>query len=77
MADFNFRRIDVDQYDPDSHVTLEDITPQADPVSYSDITAKAQQIRNLLQKGANEDALLLALDDPPYGGDEKTKVCFF
>lgn len=72
--DVNFRRIDVDKYDPEKFMSLAELTPPAPAVSISDMQARAQQVKALLSKGDYTAALSAGLDDAPYGGDEATKV---
>lgn len=77
--DSNFRRLDVDHLsDPGSKfLTLQDLLPPLAPVSYSDMQARAAEVKGLMSKGDYGAALVVAVEDAPYGGDEKTKVCIF
>lgn len=76
MANINWRTINVDALDPDSpaNFDLSSLTPAVAPISTADVQNTAQQIRQLLRGGDNEGALQGALENPPYGGDDKGKV---
>lgn len=77
MANINWRTINIDALDPDSpaNFDLGSLTPAVAPISAADVQNTSQQIRQLLRGGDNEGALQGALEKPPYGGDEKGKVC--
>lgn len=76
MATINWRTINIDALDPDSpaNFDLSSLTPAVAPVSTADVQSNSQQIRQLLRGGDNEGALQSALENPPYGADEKGKV---
>jgi hypothetical protein len=76
MAIVNWRTINIDALDPDSpaNFDLSSLTPAVAPVSTADVQNNAQQIRQLLRGGDNEGALQGALENPPYGADDKGKV---
>jgi hypothetical protein len=76
MANINWRTINIDALDPDSpaNFDLSSLTPAVVPVSTADVQNNAQQIRQLLRGGDNEGALQGALENPPYGADDKGKV---
>ncbi|KAF1958498.1 Arp2/3 complex 16 kDa subunit ARPC5 [Byssothecium circinans] len=75
MATVNWRTINIDALDPDSpaNFDLSSLTPSVTPVSTADVQSLAGQIRQLLRGGDSEGALQGALENPPYGGDEKGK----
>ncbi|KAF2634825.1 Arp2/3 complex 16 kDa subunit ARPC5 [Massarina eburnea CBS 473.64] len=75
MANVNWRTINIDALDPDSpaNFDLSSLTPSVTPVSTADVQSTAGQIRQLLRGGDNEGALQGALENPPYGGDDKGK----
>lgn len=77
MADFNWRTINIDALDPESayNFDLSTLTPAVQPVSTSDVQTLAGQIRQLLRGGDSEGALKGALENAPYGADDKGKVC--
>ena len=77
MATVNWRTINIDALDPDSpaNFDLSSLVPAVAPVSTADVQNNAQQIRQLLRGGDNEGALQSALENPPYGADDKGKVC--
>lgn len=76
MANINWRTINIDALDPDSpaNFDLSSLTPAVAPVSTADVQGLSQQIRQLLRGGDNEGALQGALENPPYGADDKGKV---
>ncbi|KZF23521.1 Arp2/3 complex 16 kDa subunit ARPC5 [Xylona heveae TC161] len=75
MAYVNYRTIDVDRLDPDSSINFDTSTllPPLVPVSAADVQSLAGQIRQLLRGGDAEGALIGALQNAPYGGDDKAK----
>ncbi|KAF2267789.1 Arp2/3 complex 16 kDa subunit ARPC5 [Lojkania enalia] len=75
MASLNWRTINIDALDPDSpaNFDLSSLTPAIAPVSTADVQALASQIRQLLRGGDSEGALQGALENPPYGADDKGK----
>ena len=76
MANINWRTINIDALDPDSpaNFDLSSLTPAVVPIETADVQNNAQQIRQLLRGGDNEGALQGALENPPYGADDKGKV---
>ena len=76
MATLNWRTINIDALDPDSpaNFDLSTLTPAVAPISTADVQSLAGQIRQLLRGGDNEGALQGALENPPYGADERGKV---
>lgn len=77
MATLNWRTINVDALDPDSpaNFDLTTLAPAVTPVSTADVQSLAGQIRQLLRGGDSQGALQGALQNAPYGADEKGKVC--
>lgn len=76
MSVTNWRTINIDAYDPDSaaNFDLGTLTPAVVPVSTADVQSLAGQIRQLLRGGDSEGALRGALENAPYGADERGKV---
>ncbi|ODQ68043.1 Arp2/3 complex 16 kDa subunit ARPC5 [Nadsonia fulvescens var. elongata DSM 6958] len=74
MSEINWRRINIDQYDPDSFMSAEELLPPVPPVVAADYANLAQLVRGLLSKGDISQALITALENPPYGGDEIVKA---
>ncbi|SCZ94384.1 BZ3500_MvSof-1268-A1-R1_Chr12-2g03863 [Microbotryum saponariae] len=73
----NFRRLDVDQYDPDRVLEHELYTPDPRPVQQvlSDTQTKASNTRAHLQRGDVVTALHEVLDQAPYGeGVQQAKM---
>ncbi|KAF2837735.1 Arp2/3 complex 16 kDa subunit ARPC5 [Patellaria atrata CBS 101060] len=71
----NWRTINVDALDPDSpaNFDLSTLTPAVNPVSTSDVQSLQNQIRQLLRGGDSEGALRGALENVPYGADDRGK----
>lgn len=76
MAQVNWRTINIDALDPDSSANfdLSTLTPAVQPVSTADVQTLAGQIRQLLRGGDQEGALRGALENVPYGADDRGKV---
>ena len=76
MAFTNWRTINIDALDPESpaNFDLASLAPAATPASAADVQGLAGQIRQLLRGGDSEGALRGALENPPYGADERAKV---
>lgn len=76
MSLVNWRTINIDALDPDSpaNFDLSSLTPDVVPVSAADVQHLATQCRQLLRGGDSEGALRGALENAPYGGDERGKV---
>ncbi|CEP23463.1 unnamed protein product [Cyberlindnera jadinii] len=72
----DWRRIDIDALDPENTMTLEELTPEVPPVSSQEVSSKINNIRTLISKGSHGDAILLAVDEPPYGADEQSKELY-
>ncbi|QDS74041.1 hypothetical protein FKW77_009142 [Venturia effusa] len=75
MSLVNWRTINIDALDPDSpaNFDLSTLTPDVVPVSAADVQQLATQCRQLLRGGDGEGALRGALENAPYGGDERGK----
>ncbi|KAI5805540.1 actin-related protein 2/3 complex subunit 5 [Peziza echinospora] len=69
----NYRLIDIDALDPDTQFPQELLHPAVPAVSTADVQAIATQCRQYLQRGDNDSALRIALENVPYGGDEAAK----
>jgi hypothetical protein len=76
MANVNWRTINIDALDPDSPANFDiaSLAPAVTPVSTADVQSLATQIRQLLRGGDSEGALQGALENAPYGADDKGKV---
>lgn len=69
----DWRRIDIDALEPDNHLSKEDLVPDLPAVSYEEIVSISKQVKQSLSLGQFVPALKLALDNPPYVADERTK----
>lgn len=76
MTTINYRLIDIDALDPESAFPADLLTPQYTPVSSGEIQGLANNCRQLLQRGEQEEALVAGLEGAPYGGDDQGKVGF-
>lgn len=76
MAQINWRTINIDALDPDSaaNFDLSTLTPGVQKVSTADVQTLAGQVKQLLRGGDQEGALRGALENAPYGADERGKV---
>ncbi|KAI7852407.1 actin-related protein 2/3 complex subunit 5 [Circinella umbellata] len=67
----NWRTIDIDQYDEDAYTEDEILAEFESGISPQEADSAAQtrstDVRNFLTKGDLNNALLRALEDPPYG----------
>ncbi|OZJ02202.1 hypothetical protein BZG36_04749 [Bifiguratus adelaidae] len=67
----SFRRIDIDAYDEDRVTEDElyaDIEAGSNPQEIeAAVQSRGTEVRNLLQRGNERQALSLSLQDPPYG----------
>jgi len=77
MAQVNWRTINIDLLDPESSANFDisSLTPNVQPVSAEDVQTLAGQVRQLLRGGDSEGALRGALENPPYGSDDRGRVC--
>ncbi|CCH60266.1 hypothetical protein TBLA_0C04700 [Henningerozyma blattae CBS 6284] len=77
--DQDWRRIDIDAFDPESgRLTEKDlIPPYPNNVTLQDIEPTINQLRNLASSGDSISAIKLATSDPPYSGDENVKYQYF
>ncbi|KAI9721860.1 MAG: hypothetical protein M1828_004955 [Chrysothrix sp. TS-e1954] len=75
MATVNYRTFNVDKLDPESpaNFDLSTLTPSVTPASSTDVQGLTNQIRQLLRGGDSEGALRGALENAPYGADDKAK----
>ncbi|KAI9838020.1 MAG: hypothetical protein M1819_006174 [Sarea resinae] len=78
MALLNYRTINIDQLDPESpyNFDIPSLAPSVVPVSSADAQNLAGQIRQLLRGGDTEGALRGALENAPYGGDDRAKEVY-
>lgn len=69
----SWRRIDIDALEPENHLSKQDLIPDLPATSYDEIVSISKQVRTSLSLGQFLPALALALDNPPYVADDKTK----
>ncbi|CAI5755775.1 unnamed protein product [Candida verbasci] len=70
----DWRKIDIDALEPDSHLTKEELIPTNIPeTTKQQIIEISQQIRSYLSSGQFQNALILGLDNVPYIAEEETK----
>lgn len=76
MSFEDWRRIDVDQYDPEN-VYVEDELPDTRPnTSLQDIQSLTQTLRSSIQRMDIVNALKTAIENAPYGASEEVKDAF-
>ncbi|KAI9803710.1 MAG: hypothetical protein M1833_000622 [Piccolia ochrophora] len=75
MALQNHRLINIDQLDPESpsNFDVSTLAPTVSSISSADVQSLAGQVRQLLRGGDTEGALRGALENAPYGGDDRAK----
>ncbi|KEF58249.1 actin like protein 2/3 complex, subunit 5 [Exophiala aquamarina CBS 119918] len=77
MANFNWRTIDVDSYDPEAAVNFPMTTLLPSNLPAPSTSAESaqigQQVRQLLRAGDSVGALQSALETAPFAGDESAK----
>lgn len=69
----DWRRIDIDALEHDTHLTKADLIPDLPETPYEQVASNAQEIRLALSLGKFGPALELALSSPPYVALEQTK----
>ncbi|KAI9862722.1 MAG: hypothetical protein M1813_004218 [Trichoglossum hirsutum] len=71
----NYRLINIDKLDPESssNFPISTLSLPVASISSADVQSLAGQIRQLLRGGNTEGALRGALDNAPYGGDDRSK----
>ena len=66
----SFRRINVDQYDEEHNISINDLIPQ-NPISENELISAVnsifQHVRSSLQRGDTHSALSAVLSVHPYG----------
>lgn len=80
MAASNWRTINIDLLDSDSHANfpVSSLLPASiTSVDASEVQSLAGQIKQLLRGGDTEGALRGALENVPYGGEGSAKVGIF
>ncbi|ODV87452.1 hypothetical protein CANARDRAFT_229983 [[Candida] arabinofermentans NRRL YB-2248] len=70
----DWRRIDIDQYDPEAQYEADDLNLPA--YTLQDIEPKLSELRTQLSRGSAIQALKLGLDDPPYGSAPNVKSAY-
>lgn len=74
----DWRRIDIDGFDPDCRLTAKDLIPDYDrEISLQELQPKIEQLRMLSSGGDIRGAIQLITEDPPYSADENTKKEYF
>lgn len=69
----DWRRIDIDALEPDTHLLKQDLIPDLPPVSHDQVVATSKTVKQALALGQFLQALQTSLDTPPYVADEATK----
>ncbi|KAG0673346.1 hypothetical protein C6P42_002862, partial [Pichia californica] len=71
-----WRRIDIDQYDPDSQYIPDDLPESKPNTSLSDIQALTQTLRASIQRMSISEAFNTAIEYAPYGANEDVRVAY-
>lgn len=69
----DWRRIDIDAFDKDSHIQPEELVPECQPVSAQEVATLQQNINSLVSKGSFSDAISLVTSNPMYGAEPQSK----
>lgn len=69
----NWRTIDIDAFEPDKHMSKEELIPNLPPTPREEIVTISRQCKSVLSQGQFLQALALVLDNAPYVSDEETK----
>lgn len=69
----DWRRIDIDDYEHDAHMSREELIPDLPQTTTQDITQVSQQARQALSSGQFQEALGLVLENTPYVADAQVK----
>ncbi|CAL9728952.1 actin-related protein 2/3 complex subunit 5 [Monosporozyma unispora] len=74
----DWRRIDIDAFDPDCRLTANDLIPPYErQVTLQELQPKMEQLRTLSSGGDTRGAVQLITQDPPYSADDTTKNQYF
>lgn len=69
----DWRRIDIDDFEHDSHMSREELVPDLPQTTFEEIAQVSQRARQALSSGQFQDALMLVLDSAPYVADAQVK----
>lgn len=70
----DWRRIDIDGFDPDCRLTAKDLIPEYDrEISLAELQPKMEQMRVMSSGGDIKGAVQLITEDPPYSAGDDTK----
>lgn len=72
----DWRRIDVDQYDPDYIYVADELPGQQSNASAADMQALSQHVRGSIQRMDIASALATAIEHAPYGAGEDVREMF-
>lgn len=76
MSFEDWRRINVDQYDPDLQYQQDDLPDLKPGMSLADISSLSQQVRGLIQRMDIANALKLCIQNSPYGANQEVIESF-
>jgi actin related protein 2/3 complex subunit 5 len=72
----DWRRIDVDQYDPENQYEADELPNLKPNTSINDIQTLTQQLRGLIQRMDIKQALLLSIEYAPYGATQDVRDAY-
>lgn len=76
MSFEDWRRIDVDKYDPDYQYTPDELPEEKAGATAADMQALTQTLRGLIQRMEIAQAFATAIEYAPYGAAEEVRVSF-
>lgn len=76
MSFEDWRRIDIDQYDPDNQYIPDELPDEKSGTSLSDIQTLTQTLRGLIQRMDIKEAIKFAIEYAPYGASAEVRDSF-
>lgn len=76
MSFEDWRRIDVDQYDPDYQYIPDELPNTKANATISDMQALTQTLRTSIQRMAIPEAFVTAIEYAPYGAADDVRIAF-
>lgn len=76
MSTIDWRRIDVDQYDPENQYEQDDLPDLKPNVTIADINNLTQAIRGLIQRQEVVSGIMTLVEYAPYGAADDVREAF-
>lgn len=75
----DWRRIDIDLFDPESsRLTADDLKPlYSTQLSLEDVASRIHKLRSMISSGDYTNAVKLSVTNPPYNADNSAKSQYF